>query len=458
MREGVPALRFRGLVAPTVLVLLLSGCGSIGGKFVAYDSVSGHIRSAATALQQTAGVRVHGTVRAATAKTVGIDVQLTGGGDGLGRVTRNGVVGNVVIVDGSTYVRATAAWWAPDARAESYDRAWVKAAPTTVGLDFAAALRPKQLGTTVEQTFVDAVRSEPPVTTVNGVPARKITTDEGSLWLSAATPYRVVRLEGTLLTQPVALTVATLAPLATAQTSRDVALLLPQLRDGTYDAQHALQFDGTLASSCNATGCTVTGRIRNISTDAPATAVLNSKVTGENALLGRCQSARTPIAAASATTVGCRVSTAAWRAFYANATAPGATMATTSYRASATTSAIGPAPDAVSCLPSGTGCATPTMTTAQVFATFDRSAKAWYKKPPTDANLPGWRGLIRAAAGGKDRVPWSSQGTPTVAYLGASKGVPFVAQFNRGNGALVSAYGPNDDETAALRQAIAGRR
>jgi hypothetical protein len=450
-------LRYRGLAALSVLALLLSGCGSIGGRFVAYDSVAGHIRSAATALQHTAGVRVYGTVRDATAKTLSIDVQLNGGGDGIGRVTRNGVVGNVVIVDGSTYVRATAAWWAPDTRAESYDRTWVKAAATTVGLDFATTLRPKQLGTTVEQTFVDAAASEPPLTMVNGVAARKITTDEGSLWLSAAAPYRVVRLEGTMLTQPVALMVSTMTPLATAQTSREVALLLSQLRAGTYDAQHALQFDGTLASSCDATGCTVTGRIRNVSTDAPVTAVLNGKVIGQKVVLGRCQSARTPIAAASATTVSCRVATTAWRAFYASATAPDAIMATTSYQASADTSAIGPAPDAASCLPGGTGCATPTTTTAQVFATFDRSAKAWYKKPVTDANLPGWRALIRAAAAGKDRVPWSSQGAPTVAYLGASKGVPFVAQFSRGNGALVSAYGPDDDETAALRQAVAGR-
>jgi hypothetical protein len=198
--------------------------------------------------------------------------------------------------------------------------------------------------------------------------------------------------------------------------------------------------------------------IHNPGSDAAVTAVLNGKLSGNKALLGRCQSPRATVSAGGTSTATCRVSTAAWRSFYANATAPGAPMATTKYQVSADASALAPAPAAVGCLSGATGCAAPEPTTAQVAASFNRSAKAWYGKPVGDDSVAAWRDLINAATASNERTPWSSLGTPTVAYLGAFQGRPFVAQFSRGDGALVSAYGPDDAEVTALREAISGRR
>lgn len=460
-------MRYRGssesslLVTVAVLLALLAGCGSIEGKLIAYDSVVTHIRAAATALREAPGVRVHGTVRDSRGQNVAIDVRLNGAGEGAGKVQRKGTVGDVLLVDSATYVRAATAWWAPDNRAESYDRFWVKVAASTVGLDFAATLRPAALGTLIEDNFGSLpIEDQPPVQKINGVAAQKIQTSNGAFWLSAAKPYRVMRVEGTMLTdpdnRPAAVMVSITSPPATAQIARDVALTLPQLRRGSYDARRSLQFDGTLRSACDAAGCTVTGRIRNTATDTPVAAMLNGKVSSGSTVLGRCRSGQAPIAAASATTVTCRVSTAAWRAFYATATAPGTRRATTSYQVSANASALGPAPEAVACLRGANGCQTPTMNNAEVVKTFDRSAPSWYQRSTTDSDRPDWRNMIRTAAAGKDRVPWSADGVPTVAYLSAAKGRPFVAQFDRGSGTLVSAFGPDDAETAALRQAIAG--
>jgi hypothetical protein len=449
------------LAAVAMLVLALTGCSPIEGKLVTYDSVANHIRAAASALQAAQGVRIHGTVQDSRGENLQIDVRLNGAGDGAGKVRRNGTAGDVMVVDSTTYVRAAAAWWAPDSRAMTFDRVWVAVAATTVGLDFAETLRPKALGTIVDDTFGGLpVEGMPPTTKVNGVPARKITTSAGAFWLSVAKPYQVLRLEGSMLTdednRQAAVEVAVLPAATTAQLSRDVVLALPALRTGSYVAYRNLRFDGALRSTCDAAGCTVTARIRNASADTPVTAVLNGRVNSGRTVLGRCRSGRAAVAAASATTVRCRIATPAWRSFYAAATAPGAGTPTTAYQVSANASAVGPAPDAVACLPGMTGCDVPTMTNSDVVATFDRSAPAWYEHTPSDDALPEWRELIRIAAAGKDRVPWSSEGTPTVAYLGGSTARPFVAQFDRGSGKLVSAYGPSAAEAAALREAIAG--
>ncbi|GAA3394161.1 hypothetical protein [Cryptosporangium minutisporangium] len=457
-------MRFRGsvlLASAAVLVLALTGCSPIDGKMVTYDSVANHVRAATSALRTADGVRVHGTVETAAGEELAIDVRINGAGDGAGKIRRHGTVGDVLVVDSTTYVRARAAWWGTDNRAETYDRVWVAIADTTIGLDLAETLRPEDLATAVDDGFGSLELDDmPPTTEINGMKARRVEASAGALWVTVTKPHQVVRLEGELLTEesrPVALMVAVTPPAATAEIARDVALALPLLRTGTYDAYRSLRFDGSLRSACNAQGCTVTGRIRNVSTDTPVTAVLNSKVISGRRVLGRCRSGRVAVAAAAATAVTCRIATASWRSFYAAATAPGAGSSTTSYQVSANASAVGPAPEAVACLPGAPGCETPTMTDAEVVTTFDRSAPGWYERTPTDQDLAEWRTLIRAAAAGKDRVPWSSEGTPTAAYLGSSNGRPFVAQFDRRNGNLVAAYGPDKDETAALRAAIAGR-
>ncbi|WP_073261130.1 hypothetical protein [Cryptosporangium aurantiacum] len=444
-----------------MFALALTGCSPIDGKMVTYDSVANHVRTAASALQTAEGVRVNGTLETPAKEKIEIDVRINGAGDGSGKIRRHGTVGDVLVIDSATYVRAAAAWWGTDNRAETYDKVWVAIADTTIGLDLAGTLRPRELGALIDDGFGSLqFEGMPPTSEVNGVKARRVEAAGGSLWITVAKPYQVVRLEGGLLTEdsrPAALTVTITPPAATAQIARDVALTLPTLRTGTYDAYRSLRFDGSLRSACNAQGCTITGRIRNASTDTPVTAVLNAKVIGNKNVLGRCRSGRAAVAAAAATAVSCRITTAAWRSFYAAATAPGSGTSTTSYQVSANASVVGPAPDAVACLPGATGCDTPTMTDAEVVATFDRSAPAWYERAPTDRDLPEWRKLIRTAASGKDRVPWSAEGTPTVAYLGTSKGRPFVAQFDRGNGQLVAAYGPSKDEADALRAAIAAR-
>ena len=459
-------VRYRGTVLLACLatvVLTVTGCSPIDGKMVTYDSVANHVRTAASSLETAQGVRVRGTVEDTTGATLTVDVRLNGAGDGAGKIRRNDTVGDVLVVDSTTYVRARAPWWGTDNRAETFDRAWVAVTEATIGLDLATTLRPSALGELVDDGFGSLqLDGMPPATEVDGVQARRVESDAGSLWVTAAKPYQVVRLEGGLLTddedRPAAVMITVIPPAATAAIARDVALTLPALRTGSFDAYRTLRFDGALRSTCDARGCTVTGRIRNASTDTPVTAVLNGKVSGGRRVLGRCRSGRAAVAAAGATTVACRITTSAWQAFYATATAPGGGSATTTYQVSANASAIGPAPEAVSCLPGATGCDTPRMTEADVAETLDRSGPAWYERTPSDRDLPEWRKLIRSAAASADRVPWSSEGTPTVAYLGATGGRPFVAQFDRGNGDLVSAYGPDEAETSALREAIAGRR
>lgn len=458
-------MRYRGsllFASLTIAALATAGCSPIDGKMVTYDSVANHVRTAASSLETAPGVRVNGTVRDATGQNVAIDVRINGAGDGAGKVRRNGTVGDLLVVDGTTYVRARAPWWGTDNRAETYDRAWVAVADSAIGLDLAGTLRPGALGEFLDEGFGSLqLDGMPEPSEVNGVPARRVESHAGSAWVTVAKPYQIVRIEGDLLTgedRPAALNIALTPSAATAEISRDVALTLPALRTGSFDSYRSLTFEGALKSACNSQGCTVTGRIQNGSDDSPVTAVLNGKVSGGKKVLGRCRSGRAAVAAAGVATVSCRISSRAWESFYTAATTPGSGNSTTSYQVSANASAVTPAPEAVACLPGATGCDNPTMTEAEVTMTFDQSGAGWYGRTPTPQDLSDWRQMIRAAAAGTDRVPWSAEGKPTVAYLGAAKGRPFVAQFDRGNGDLVAAYGPEDAEAAAIRSAIAGQR
>ncbi|GAA0273496.1 hypothetical protein [Cryptosporangium japonicum] len=457
-------MRYRGSVlfaSLTIGALALTGCSPIDGKMVTYDSVANHLRTAASSLESAPGVRVTGTVEDAKGQNVSIDVRLNGAGDGAGKVKRNGTVGDVLVVDSTTYVRARAPWWGTDNRAETYDLAWVAVDDDTIGLDLSGKLRPKPLGELLDSGFGSLqLDGMPTPSEVNGVQARRVEADAGSAWVTVTKPYQIVRVEGDLITggeRKSALNIALTPNQATAEISRDVALTLPALRAGSFDSYRSLKFDGPLKSTCTAQNCIVTGKILNSSDDSPVTAVLNGKVTGGRKVLGRCRSGPAPVAAAGAAMVSCRIISKAWQSFYATATAPGAGSSTTSYQVSANASAVAPAPEAVACLPGAVGCDNPKMTESEVTATLDASGPGWYERTPSDRDLSEWREMIRAAAASTERVPWSADGKPTVAYLGTAKGRPFVAQFDRGNGDLVAAYGPEEAETAAIRAAIAGQ-
>ncbi|TQS41000.1 hypothetical protein [Cryptosporangium phraense] len=449
-------MRYR-VAALLALALVVTGCSPIDGKMVSYDSVANHVRIAASNLEQANGVRINGTVQDGRGEEIAVDVRLNGAGEGAGKIRRNGIAAQTLVVDSTTYVKAPAAWWAPDNRADTYDDVWVAVSATTIGFDPAAKLKPEALGKLVDDAFGSLqIEGMPPVTEVDKVQVRKVEATAGTLWVTAEKPYQVVRTEGSLLGPRTAVNFVITPPGPTAQIARDVALGLPALRTGSYDAYTTLQFEGALRHTCDAQGCTVTGRVRNPSDEEPVTAVLDGRVTGNRTVLGRCRSGRAEVPASAAADVSCRVTTPAWRKFYASATAPGAPMSTTKYQVTASASAIARAPLATECLRDGKGCATNDLDDGDVMDTFDRSAQAWYERTPADSELADWRRMIEVTAAGPDRVPWATDGQPTVAYLGTQGGRPFVAQFDRQDGKLVAAYGPDPAEATALRQAITG--
>ncbi|MFI5959831.1 hypothetical protein [Cryptosporangium sp. NPDC051539] len=439
------------------LALVVAGCSPIDGKMVSYDSVANHVRIAASNLGQANGVRVNGTLQDDRGEELAIDVRLNGAGEGAGKIRRNGIAAAALVVDSMTYVKAPSAWWAPDSRADTYDNVWVAVAETTIGFDLARKLKPDALGALVDDAFGSLqIEGMPPVTEVDKMPVRKVEASAGTLWVTAEKPYRVVRTEGSLLGKQTAVNFTITAPGATALIARDVALGLPALRTGSYDAHASLRFDGALRSACDAQGCTVTGRVRNPSAEEPVTAVLDGKVSADRTVLGRCRSGRETVPASAAADVSCRVTTAAWRSFFASAASSGAPATSMKYQVAASASAVSPAPVATTCLRGGKGCGDLDLDDGDVLETFDRSGAAWYDRTPADSELPDWRKMIEETAAGADRVPWASDGKPTVAYYGTQRGRPFVAQFDREDGKLVAAYGPSTDEATALRQAVSG--
>jgi hypothetical protein len=94
---------------------------------------------------------------------------------------------------------------------------------------------------------------------------------------------------------------------------------------------------------------------------------------------------------------------------------------------------------------------TPNITQKGLDHSFDRHAEQWFGRPVTKTDKMGeWNALIERAAGSTKAVPWSSGSTLTNAHLARVDGKWFVAQFDRSNGQLVTAFVPNNGQVGAM--------
>ncbi|HEV2088414.1 MAG TPA: hypothetical protein VGR21_08890, partial [Cryptosporangiaceae bacterium] len=467
--------RLAGLVVLAAGAVVLAGCGAATttGKFTAADTPARRMSVALAQLAGAPGVRVAGTIVDEAGENLAVDVRMLDSGEGRGTIDRVGKRAEVLVVEDGTYLRAPAAWWGSDARAQLFKNVWVKVPETEPGLDLATAVTPSTLGkrlrTKYGQTRLGATR--PPVSTADGVEVEKISTPEGDLYVTTGKPHRVARVVGKVITgadpsgsRSADLTVTPADEDQAAAVAADVANGARGLAGGAYDSRVRIESAGKVSGACDAAGCTMRWSIKNAS-GGEVNVVMRASVHS-NRELGNCITPPKPARPDTTVALTCRLTSKAWTDFYRTATAPSSAARRTPYTLRATGSAVFPAPKAASCRYAAgktpAGCPDLTVTPEGLDRAADQYAAAWFGKvTATDAEKADYRQLVERAASARDCFPWTarvgSASAQTTACLSEVGGKQLAVQYDRATGKLVTAFPPSDKQLAEMRRALAGK-
>lgn len=100
-----------------------------------------------------------------------------------------------------------------------------------------------------------------------------------------------------------------------------------------------------------------------------------------------------------------------------------------------------------------------TITEDGLAHSFDRHAAQWFgRQVERTTHLVPWRQLIEQATRSTQILPWSSGATKTIAHLAFIEGKPFVVQFTRDTGELLTAFVPSQRQLKAMLALLAAMK
>ncbi|WP_131735712.1 hypothetical protein [Actinomadura roseirufa] len=259
-----------------------------------------------------AGLRYDGTLTVG-GRPVQARLRVTPAGTASGTLTAGASKADIVAVDGVTYLRAGVAFWrdyaGEDAHPENYADRWSKAPASMPGFDIPGVLGSASIARSIAKGAAKAGEE-----TVQGVRARRITTDGADYLISAAAPYRLLGVRGAGRGEPrfTAVPLADSAALFTELRSR-VAALGGAADPGLHFTPGRLSF---VNCDQNTSGCTVSVPATLSSPDGQvpdgARAALLATITSAGRPLGTCTGAG-PVPSNRRLVLRCLVTGRAWR-------------------------------------------------------------------------------------------------------------------------------------------------
>jgi hypothetical protein len=270
-----------------------------------------------------------GTINNSYGDEIQADLEVTNKGSTHGTLILDGEKLEVLAVDGKTFLRASESFWskhgAPRDAIGEYAKQWVKVSADVIGIDIPKILAPVRLGQQLSQTASSHRITLGPETTIKGIRVGKVTTPQGTLYITTDVPQRIVRIEVnsalTLDSRPQT-TARILPALFGARTPPpgqdayrfDISnMSLPQIENlheqlqqrvqdlkSSVDSEVRFTLDGDVVlAPCTTFGCTATFRIRNtvFSTGPPAnqpiTVSITINMTLDGALVRQCFEVKT---------------------------------------------------------------------------------------------------------------------------------------------------------------------
>ncbi len=326
-----------------VLTLLIGSVVTVNNLLGRSDAAVTLLSTATTNLSNTPGTRYVGTITNSGGDKIQADLEATNKGSTYGTLIQDGERLEVLAIDNKTFLKASESFWSkqrvPQESVGAYAKQWVKVPASVIGIDIQKILAPGTLGQRLSQTAKSHQITLGPETIVNGIQTRKVTTLQGTLYITTDAPQQIVRIEGTpasTLDSHTQNTMRVLPALFGAMALNpgyefDLSDLSPsqleslyeQLRQKIQDLKNSIDSEvhfnlsgqGTL-SPCDTSGCTATLTISNrvtftspyLQVNQPVTVSITINFTLDGLPVGECPPIIKTMPPNGETSVQCSVS------------------------------------------------------------------------------------------------------------------------------------------------------
>jgi hypothetical protein len=281
--------------------------------------------AAVASLKSSPGLHYTGTIEAG-GEPVQADLSVTRSGSIDGSLTIGGEVVDLIMVDGTAYVKAPSAYWRnqPGASAAPQDFAdrWSRAPASIADLDLDNLLTPAVMSDSLgkSQPLLGPSGSPDPASAQVVGSQRTITLDGtyGQFYVSELAPYKLLRVKSDSNQLDVAELPAT-----------EVDGLFTTLKDKVKDLAGALDPDASVAATqpknvrCSVSSCTIEARATR-SNSGKVRLILKGVIHGDTRtgkILGTCEDTET-LDSGKSVTLSCKISGGAWSK-WARAIKPG---------------------------------------------------------------------------------------------------------------------------------------
>ncbi|MFC7327856.1 hypothetical protein [Marinactinospora rubrisoli] len=257
------------------------------------------LSAALDTLAEAPAVQVEGQLADANGQPRPTTLTVTDSGATSGTMQVDDSEVRVIAIGDHLFVSADDSYWLaqsvynPDT--DAYADTWVRVTPRLLGVDPGAVLAPADLAEILRGIAPESGEAEAIEEDLDGTPAYRINLNGGKIWVSVEEPYRLLRMQIESLAPAEDAEVTTRAALNLAVPSADdiegvyesLATTVEDDLQGSRDSRIAVQWDGDLDMSCQTGGaCTVTGTVRDASTDASGSTRVRMDATFSNDELG----------------------------------------------------------------------------------------------------------------------------------------------------------------------------
>jgi hypothetical protein len=309
-----------GFLVVVIAVVILVASGAVPGGDHSppkADSPTERLAAAAQRLTAARAVNLHGTVTSGTDKLDG-DLKVTRGGWITGDVSWNGQRTQMIMPGDTVFVKAGRDFWRTEANV-SDTAAWIGSArwgrlrSSVLGSAFKQDVTPSGIAADLRNVTRYSIQSTVR-TSVQNVPALKITTAGDVFYVSDDDSPRLLRLERNY---PQIAVDVTESGGAEGDAVTELRGRISALKD-SFDPSRSTRVDKITWGSCTASGCTVHSQVWSTRTgDSSVRVTVFVRITANNKngrKLGECSNSGT-VTSLSSIKVTCRVESAAWSSF-----------------------------------------------------------------------------------------------------------------------------------------------